>query len=310
MNRLRAEALSPIDAATLWPQLHRLDTEVVATRGGENLLVSSALAATGLTRLPRLAPIRRTAVVGLRHRVGYRGVLAARELAGGAAWEVATLRIRRDKDDDAVTALVEAIAQETIRFGARSLILRYAEGSPHADALRRGGMFAHRVERLFAVPPSAAPQSDQFRAANRRDRHDIFRLYCHAVPESIRRHEAATQQEWRAVLDSLECRHEYVLPRPDTPSLAGWVGIGDREAHVMVDSVEGAVDAALDLVETHSNRNACLVVGHHQPDIERAALARGYMPLGERLLCVRRLAHRIPLKEVVAVPADSVPLPQ
>ena len=58
MSDLRADTLSPIDAATLWPQLHRLDTEVIATRGGENLLVTCGLAATGLTRLPRIPSCR------------------------------------------------------------------------------------------------------------------------------------------------------------------------------------------------------------------------------------------------------------
>ena len=67
MSELRAEPLSPIDTATLWPQLHHLATEVIATRGGENLLVSSGLAATGLTRLPRMP---RTIVLGLK-RLGY-----------------------------------------------------------------------------------------------------------------------------------------------------------------------------------------------------------------------------------------------
>ena len=83
MSELRAEPLSPIDAATLWPQLRRLATEVVATRAGENLLLSSGLAATGLTHLPRMP---RTVVVGLRRGLNYRGVLVGRELAGGAGW--------------------------------------------------------------------------------------------------------------------------------------------------------------------------------------------------------------------------------
>lgn len=308
MSRLRAEPLSPIDAATLWPQMHRLGTEVIATRGGENLLVSSALAATGIARLPRLAPIRRTTVVGMRHGVGYRGVLAARELAGGAAWEVATLRIRRDKDDDAVTVLIEGSAEEAMRRGGRTLFLRCAEGSPHAPALRKAGMFAYRVERLFAIPVTAKPSPTVFRPVTRRDRHNIFRLYCHAVPEGVRRHEATTQQEWRAVLDSFECRREYALDRGT--SLAAWVGVGEREAHVMVDAVEGAIDAALDLVEAQLGHHGCLVIAQHQPGVERMAIERGYTPLGVRLVCVRSLAQRIPLKEVIVAPADSLPLPQ
>ncbi|HKS92077.1 MAG TPA: hypothetical protein VJQ83_09135, partial [Tepidiformaceae bacterium] len=231
-----------------------------------------------------------------------------RELAGGAAWEVATLRIRRDKDDDAVLALLDGASHETMRRGGRSLFLRYAEGSPHAEALRKGGMFPYRLERLYALPLSARPSSGVFRTADRRDRHGIFRLYCHAVPEAIRRHEASTQQEWRAVLDACECRREYVLDRGT--SLAAWVGIGDREAHIMTDDTEGAPDAALDLAEAQLGRHGCLVAGQHQSEIERAALGRGYTPLGVRIMCVRNLAKRISLKEVVAAPADSLALPQ
>ena len=77
MSDLRAEPLSPIDAATLWPQLGRLNTEVIATRGGENLLVSSGLAATGLTHLPH---VPRTSVLGVRRGLGYRGVCVARDI--------------------------------------------------------------------------------------------------------------------------------------------------------------------------------------------------------------------------------------
>ena len=308
MTELQAEALSPIDVATLWPQLPRLDTEVIATRSGENLLVTSGLAATGLTRLPRIPKLPRTAVLGVKRGLSYRGVLVARELAGGAGWEVLGLRLSREKDDDAIIALVNGAAWETARRGGRTLYLRYAEGSTHAQALRRAGMFAYRLERLYALPSSASPTPALFREARRSDRHGVFRLYCRAVPENVRRHEAPTQQEWRAVLDSFECHREFVLDRED--SVAAWVGIGEREAHVLVDgNVEGVVDATLDLVETCSGRNGSVVIAEHQVDVERHATSRGYTALGVRLMCARRLAALNPLKEVVAVPAESVPLP-
>jgi hypothetical protein len=306
MRELQAEPLSPIDAATLWPQMHRLATEVIATRAGENLLVSSGLAATGLTRLPR---VPRTVVLGLKRGLGYRGVLVARELAGGAGWEAVSLRIARDKDDEAVVAMLSAAGLEVSRRGGRTLYLRYPEGSTHRDAIRKGGLMPYRLERLYAIPPSPKPSDTPFRQAHRADRHGVFRLYCRVVPEHIRRQEAPTQQDWRSVLDSYDCVREYVFDGEGT--IAGWVGLGERECRVMVESsIEGLVDAALDLIETHAPRHGTLVLSEDQSIFEHHAAERGHTPLGVRLLCARRLALMNPLKEVVAVPAGSAALPQ
>lgn len=305
MTELRAEPLSPIDAATLWPQLHRLDTEVIATRGGENLLVSSGIAATGITRLPH---VPRTSVVGVRRGLSYRGVAVARRLSGGAGWEVVSLRIARPKDDEAVIALLSGLAHEVAMRDGRTLYLRYAEGSPHATALRQAGFFAYRLERIYALPPGARGAETPCRPAARADRQPIFRLYCRAVPEMVRRHEAPTQQEFRAVLDSFDTSREFVLDGPG--SLLAWVGIGEREAHVLVEGNEDSIEAALDLIEASAPRHGALVVAEHQPGLEGVAAGRGYPALGVRLMCARRLALLNPLKEVVAVPGDSYPVPQ
>lgn len=307
MSELSADPLSPIDAATLWPQLGRLNTEVIATRGAENLLVSSGLAATGLTHLPR---VPRTSVLGVRRGLTYRGVAVARELSGGAGWEVVSLRLARPKDDDTVVALCAGISNDVASRGGRTVYMRYAEGSLHADALRKGGFFAYRLEHLYAVHGGKSQHESPFRATTRADRHGIFRLYCRAVPEMVRRHEAPTQQDWRAVLDSFECSHEFVLEAPN--GLAAWVGIGDRESHVLVDDPEGgAVQATLDLVESHAGRHGTLVIAEHQFPVQTAAEERGYPALGTRLMCAKRLALVNPLKEVVtATVAETVALPQ
>lgn len=305
MSDMHADSLSPIDAATLWPQLHRLGTEVIATRAHEHLLVSSGLAATGLSRLPRMP---RTAVLGVRRGLRYRGVVVARELDGGAAWEIVSARLARDIDDEALSALLVGACRECTTRGSRSMLLRYPEGSPHAGALRRSGFTAHTLERLHAMPPGQARRGhDEFREVKRQDRASLFRLFCRSVPEHVRRQEATTQQEWRAIFDSYECDRGYVVERGGT--LVAWAGAGEREGRMLVDP--GAVDlvpAALAVLESLLGRHGTLVIAEHQPDVEREALGRGYVPLGTRLLCARQLAVRNALKEASTVPAaETVP---
>lgn len=307
MSELRADPLSPIDAATLWPQLRRLGTEVIATRAGENLLLSSGLAATGLTHLPRMP---RTVVVGLRRGLNYRGVLVGRELAGAAGWELVSLRLVRDKDDEAVVALLNAAAHEVMARGGRTVYLRMAEGSPHITPVRRAGFVAYQTEKLHALPAGrTVRQTSAFRSVSRADRHGIFRLYCRAVPEHVRRLEAPTQQDWRAVHDSYDCEKEFVLDHD--AALGAWVAFGEREVRVIADwRLEGIADAVLDLVEREAPRQAVLVIWQDQEFLHHNVSARGYTALGERLVCARRLAVFNSLKEVVAAPAESFALPQ
>lgn len=304
MSELKAEPLSPIDAATLWPQLRSLHTEVVALRTGENLLLASGLAATGMAHLPR---IPRTMVLGVRRGLRYRGVVAARELAGGSAWEAVTLRISREKDDETITRLLASAAIEAAGRGGRTLYLRVPEGSPHTTAVHRGGLIAYRTERLWAIRNRSGEDGESpFRAASRKDRGPIFRLYCRAVPAHVRRQEAMTQQEWRAVLDAYDCDHEFVAE--SERGLVAWCGISDRECRIMIDAdVEGLADAVLDLVEERASRHAALVLGEDQVSLESAASDRGYVPLGDRQVCSRRLATLQSIKEVVGVAELAVP---
>jgi len=309
MAEPRAEPLSPIDAATLWPQLRRLDTEVIAMRGEESLLLTSGLAATGLTHLPKVS---RTAVLGVKRGLRYRGVLTIRELSGGTCWEAASLRIAREKDDDTVRSLVGAAGEEVARRGGRAVFLRYAEGSPHAPAIRQGGFMAYSFEHLQALPhQSPGGAGGAFRPANTGDRAALFRLYCRAVPEPIRRQEAVVQQEWRAVLDSYDVQRHFVLEAGG--GLVGWAGIGHREAHVLIDeAAEGAVTATLEVVERELTPRGVLVIKGFQGEVERNARARGYTALGIRLVCARRMAvlNPIHVKEVGAVPAEMPLAPQ
>lgn len=302
MTLPRADLLSPIDAATLWPQLHRLRTEVIATRVGDNMLFRAGLAATGLGKLPRLP---RTIVLGVRQGLSYRGVLVARELAGGAAWEVVSLRISRVTDDDCVSSLLACTGREVIQRGGRSLFLRYAEGSPHEDGILHGGMSAYNREHLFATPSGRGGEGPpSFRKVERRDRHAIFRLYCRTVPEPLRRVEAPTQAEWRAIMDSFDCEQEFV--RDEDDGLHAWVGIGEHESRIMCSGGEGW-EEGLGLVRRRSHQPGSLVVGEHQEYLDTLAEQCGFVPLGTRIVAARQLGARNPLKEAAGVAAYPVP---
>ncbi|MFN0146969.1 MAG: hypothetical protein ACKVT1_10680 [Dehalococcoidia bacterium] len=306
MNDLRAEPLSPIDAATLWPQLRRLSTEVIATSAGENLLLTSGLAATGLTNLPRMP---RTAVLGVKRGLSYRGVIVTRELAGGVGWEAVSLRLARDMDDEVVTALLAGAGVEVIRRSGRTLYLRYPEGTPHAAAIHRGGLMSYRQEQLYAVRQRhGGSEGGPFRPVSGTDRAALFRLYCRAVPEHVRRAEAPTAQDWRGVLDSYDCEREFVAE--GERGLIAWAGFSARECRVMVsDEAEGIGDATLDLVEANLPRQGALVLGEDQGGLAHSVTARGYTALGVRHVCARRMAALNPLKEAVAV-AEPFALPQ
>lgn len=305
MTDLRADALSPIDAATLWPQMSRLGTEVIATRSAENLLVSSGLAATGLSRLPR---VPKTVVMGVRPGIKYRGVLVARQLQGGIAWEVDSLRIARDTDPEVVAALLNGTADEVVRRGSRGVVLRHEDGSPHERPIQRSGFRAYVREQLYALPPSSrrGEQQTSFRPITGADEAPLFRLYCRAVPEAVRRYEAPTGEHWRAIRDSYACDHEFVLEGEG--ALAAWVGIGDREARLLSLATESTVtEQAFSLAEAKLGRQGALVISEFQESLARAALAAGFTPLGVRVVCARTLAVTQALAERAAVAEAPVP---
>jgi hypothetical protein len=305
---LTADPLSPIDAATLWPQLPRLDTEVVATRSTESLLLRSGIAATGLANLPR---VPRTSVLSVKRGLRHRAVVVTRELAGGSAWEVVSLRLARDIDNDAVKCLLGAAAEEMVRRGGKRLLMRYSESSPHEEAISSAGLRPFVSEQMYAIPTrNVLPGYGPFRTVVRSDRPALFRLYCRAVPESVRRNEALTQQEFRAIYDSHDVAHEFALDLEAGMGL--WVGIGDREARMMAAAIPSeSLEFGLDLIEAQPSRPATLVVAEYQPEIASRAEARGYALMGTRMVSARRMAILNPLKEVVAAGiSETMPVPQ
>jgi hypothetical protein len=160
------------------------------------------------------------------------------------------------------------------------------------------------TETLFAVDTRPGSlHATEFRQIARSDRPNLFRLYNRAVALSIRQHEAATQQEWRAVHDSYECEREYVLE--SAGGIDAWVGFGAREIRLLISpDASDAQAKALDLVEHQASSSAALVVPEHQEAIASLAERRGHPQLGSRHVAARRMVVLHPVKE--GVPAKAV----
>jgi hypothetical protein len=102
------------------------------------------------------------------------------------------------------------------------------------------------------------------------------------------------------VLDSYGCERQYVFEAEG--AVLAWVGIGGREARIMVYGMtEGALDGALDLVETQSSPQAAIIISGFQEDVARRALEREYTPLGTRFCSSRRIAILNTLREAASV---------
>lgn len=140
-----------------------------------------------------------------------RGLISARHRSSKAAWEIDCL-INAAGDEALCMSLLDHVSEEAGREGAEKIFLRLNADSPVAPIARRAGFvpvvaevcYAHRGpvsgEGNGATPASEERESAtlSLRRRSRADAYSLFQLYNVAVPESVRRVEAATFAEWLA----------------------------------------------------------------------------------------------------------------
>lgn len=139
-----------------------------------------------------------------------RGLISARRRSSNAAWEVVCL-INASDDDSVCLSLLDRMSDETGRGGAEKIFLRLSAESGVVPIARRASFVPCVVENRYyhSGPVSkgrrnkAAGQSEansklSLRRRSRADAYPLFQLYNIAVPESVRRVEAATFAEWLA----------------------------------------------------------------------------------------------------------------
>src|SRR5690242_14755867 len=132
------------------------------------------------------------------------GLISARQRGNRTAWEVDCLIAA--SDDERVTAdLFDQLAAGAGASGVLRIFLRLESGSDLTAPARRAGFVPYAEERLMRsaapVAPAALPGGLSIQPVKPADAFSLFRLYNAAVPESIRRMEAPTFQQWQGAAE-------------------------------------------------------------------------------------------------------------
>ncbi len=133
-----------------------------------------------------------------------RGFVSARRRGSRTAWEIDCLIAATD-DDWIVSSLLQQVAAEAARAGVLRIFLRLPQGSELALPARRGGFIPYSEETLWrcdAAVPACALASDLAVAPYRpADAFALYRLYNAVAPETVRRLEGPTFQQWQASVE-------------------------------------------------------------------------------------------------------------
>jgi hypothetical protein len=142
---------------------------------------------------------QRSAWVSMR-RQRLQGLVGARQRGGSLAWEIDYL-LDTTPDRSVAAAMLEYAVTQAGKEGAQKIFLRLPADSDLMPAVLEAGFLAYQEETLYARRPargSAEKVAIELRPGVASDSYPLFRLYCQVTPESTRRFEAATFDEWHA----------------------------------------------------------------------------------------------------------------
>lgn len=132
-----------------------------------------------------------------------RGLVSARRRGARSAWEIDCLIDAAEGDDSVPLSLLDQAVAEAGRAGVEKLFLRLAADADILPLARKAGFVAYASEHLYHCegPPTARGKPAEgplLRRRTRADAYPLYQLYNAAVPEPVRRTEAATFNEWVA----------------------------------------------------------------------------------------------------------------
>jgi hypothetical protein len=142
---------------------------------------------------------QRSAWVSMR-RQRLLGLVGARERGSSEAWEIDYLLDATPENRVTASLLAYTVAQAG-KDGAQKVFLRLPAASDLLQPALETGFLAYQEETLYVRESTMASQSEPasgLRSSVASDNYPLFRLYCAATPETTRRFEAATFDEWHA----------------------------------------------------------------------------------------------------------------
>lgn len=253
---IEARRLQPTDVLTLVPYSARTFHNEAWTReriGGADTARPLAVAVDQVRALSR----GRCAWVSFQHQ-RLMGLAGARKRGGEQAWEFDYL-VDATPGHEATVDLLERAAADAGSQGVEKLFLRLDASSDLLPAAREAGFLPYQEEWLYATPsPPRVDVAWDLRAIVPADSYPLFRLYSRAVPEAVRRSEAATFGEWHAAREQRWLRNALQLVKEGDGRLQAWVaavrlpqGVGvelllDPEAEAEAEQLVGSALQALD----------------------------------------------------------------
>jgi hypothetical protein len=179
----------------------------------------------------------------------------------------------------------------------------------------RCGFSPYRRERLYrrdVQPEQKHDTPPELRRREKADHYALFQLYNAVVPESERRVEAMTLNEWKALQEHLGRTSHYVIEREGRVAaslrIAADGDIGRFDLLSDGAHAETLVDAAL--VKLANRSSMWTLVPDWQEDVARALESRGFSAEQEYSVLCRRTVHLVKAAKPkkAAVPAAAMPV--
>jgi hypothetical protein len=243
-----------------------------------------------------------------------RGLAIARARAGKLAWDVQDLFVT-DCDRSSCVDLLEQLAAEAVRNGARRVFLSTAVDGEASRLARQAGFVHYTSETLFAMKLAAQASGEGLPAARprlRRDAHALFQLYNVAVPCKVRFAEAATIEEW----SSLDRGSRPWAPRlggnnqhyvwDEGDGLTGWLQLvfGTSSQHmslVVHPSSAGATDEMVRYALSLASHKVPIYASarEYQPELISSLESVGFARVAECMVFSREMTARVPSRAFV-----------
>jgi hypothetical protein len=257
---------------------------------------------------------QRSAWVSMK-RQRLQGMVGARQRGGSAAWEIDYL-LDATPDNRVTADLLSYAVAQAGKERAQKVFLRLPSESDLLQPVLESGFAVYQEETLYvqeAAPASRSEPVSGLRTSVASDGYPLFRLYCAATPETTRRFEAATFDEWHAAQERRWQKHGLQLVQESD----GGIGILVRACRLpqglmldlLIDSkakadVPGLVSAAVAAIGVEEGP-ILVLLPRAAVSVGQALEGAGFSATNEYVSLIKRTTKPLALPRKVAVVAKN-----